>query len=65
MAANRLGKRHPLSGRDLGKAGDSGEDDRVLVAVGKRHERGRALDGLRREPGEPVECLVLPNGAGC
>ena len=59
VPANRLGERHPLSGRDLGNACDSGEDDLVRVAVGQRHERGRALDGFRSEPGEPVECLVL------
>ena len=59
VAANRVGQRHPLSGRDLGNSCDSGEDDFVRVAVGQRHERGRALDGFRRKPGKPVECLVL------
>ncbi len=53
------GQRLPLSGRDLGKAGDAGEDDLVRVAVGQRDERGRALDGFRREPGQAVERLVL------
>jgi hypothetical protein len=59
MSANCLRQLLPLSGRDLGKACDAGEDDLVRVAVGQRDERGRALNGLCRELGQAVECLVL------
>ncbi len=60
VPADRPGERDPMTGRDLGKAGEAGEDDLVDPGVGERHERRRGTEGLRGQLGQPVERVVVP-----